>query len=191
MLLKQSDNRIHMGVAVTMNDDSATVLRELTEADVFAFRELRLEALRDHPEAFSADYVENLERPMEFWTERLRHDDDEAAIFGVDTGSTLGGMAGIRRLEGPKVRHTAMIWGVFVRPAWRGQGIADALLGACIGWATRHVLHSVRLSVVVTNIGAIRCYARNGFTVYGVEPALICVGDTYYDELLMARTISP
>lgn len=180
-----------MGVAVAMNDDSATVIRVLTEADVVAFRELRLEGLRDHPEAFGADYVESLERPMEFWVERLRRDADDAAVYGLDTGGALGGMAGIRRLEGPKLRHTAMIWGVFIQPAWRGQGFADGLLGACIGWAARHALHSTRLSVVVTNIGAIRCYARNGFTVYGVEPAIIRVGDTYYDELLMARRTSP
>lgn len=177
-----------------MEDERLTeqpLIRALTEADVVAFRELRLEGLRDHPEAFGADYHETLRRPQEFWIERLRYDAGEAAIYGVDTGGALGGMAGIRRLEGPKLRHTAMIWGVFVRPAWRGQGIADALIGACIGWATAHALHSARLSVVVTNIGAIRCYARNGFTVYGVEPAIIRVGDTYYDELLMARRLSP
>jgi len=45
----------------------------------------------------------------------------------------------------------------------------------------------VKLGVVTTNTPAIRCYARCGFTVYGVEPQVIHYEDVLYDELLMAK----
>jgi len=47
----------------------------------------------------------------------------------------------------------------------------------------------VKLAVVTTNTGAIRCYARCGFQVYGIEPQALCYDSVFYDELLMARTI--
>jgi RimJ/RimL family protein N-acetyltransferase len=45
--------------------------------------------------------------------------------------------------------------------------------------------------VVTTNAPAIRCYARHGFTVYGVEPEVIFANGVYYDELLMLRRLAP
>jgi hypothetical protein len=43
----------------------AVIVRPGGEADAPAFRELRLEALRNHPEAFSADYAANAGQPPE------------------------------------------------------------------------------------------------------------------------------
>ncbi len=42
------------------------VIRQGQESDAQAYRELRLEGLHNHPEAFSADYAVNEQRPMTF-----------------------------------------------------------------------------------------------------------------------------
>jgi RimJ/RimL family protein N-acetyltransferase len=47
----------------------------------------------------------------------------------------------------------------------------------------------VKLGVITTNTPAIRCYARCGFTVYGIDPKVIYYDGVFYDELLMARPI--
>jgi ribosomal protein S18 acetylase RimI-like enzyme len=167
------------------------VIRSCTEADAEAYRELRLEALRSHPEAFSADYATNEQAATTFWVERTRHsvDDPEQTIFFAVADSTLVGMCGIRRNSSSKTWHSATLWGVYVRPAWRGHQLAKQLISACIGWAQRHQVRIVKLAVVTTNTAAIRCYTQSGFTTYGVEPQAICYAGQCYDDLLMAKRL--
>jgi RimJ/RimL family protein N-acetyltransferase len=67
--------------------------------------------------------------------------------------------------------------------------IGEALIGECLAWARTQGLAVVKLGVVTTNTSAIRCYARCGFTVFGVEPKAIFYDGVYYDELLMAKPV--
>jgi RimJ/RimL family protein N-acetyltransferase len=167
-------------------------IRPTREEDAAAYRELRLEALRTHPVAFSADYEENLARPIERWQQNVRDGagTDLGITYIAEAGGALVGMTGIYRDSGAKTRHRATIWGVYVRPEWRGAGIADALIAACVEWARGLELRLVTLSVATTNAAAIRCYVRCGFSVYGMEPELIYYDGIYYDELLMVRHLT-
>ena len=166
-------------------------VRPTREQDAASFRELRLEALRTHPEAFGADYADSLERPAEFWEQRVRSGagTDHGITYVAEAARALVGMTGIFRQDGAKMRHSAAIWGVYVQPAWRGAGLADALIAACVAWARERALRLVKLAVVTTNAAAIRCYVRCGFSVYGLEPEVIYSNSLYYDELLMARRL--
>ena len=166
------------------------VLRPVCQEDVEAFRELRLEALRTHPEAFGADYATEAARPLSYWLTTLeRFCGDTAVIFlAVQQGQLLG-MVGLQPGFSVKTQHAGVIWGVYVRPVWRLQRLAEALLHACITWAQRHHMQQVKLVVVNTNVAAIRCYARCGFTVYGLESQAIYHDGHYYDELLMTRRL--
>lgn len=126
---------------------------------------------------------------MTFWEERANHpeDDPNQTIFFAVADDQLVGMCGIFRGTSPKTRHGATIWGVYIRPAWRGQKLVDQLIQACLAWARRQEVQLVKLAVVTTNTAAIRCYVRCGFAVYGVEPQAICYDGQYYDELLMVQ----
>lgn len=168
---------------------NAPRIRLVTPDDLETFKALRLEALQRHPEAFGASYSDQANRPDEFWLDRIQQGSGGTvgATYVADTGTELGGMIGIRRNDGSKLQHSAMIWGVYVRPALRGQQIADALLGACLGWAERQSLRIVRLSVVSSNGAALQLYLRHGFTIYGVDPEVLAIGEQYLDELLLAR----
>jgi RimJ/RimL family protein N-acetyltransferase len=166
-------------------------IRPTGDPDVAAYRELRLEALRTHPEAFGEDYAASLARPPERWQQTVR--DGAGGELGIlhvaEAAGALVGMTGIYRIDAAKMRHSANIWGVYVRPGWRGAGIADALIAACVGWARGLELRLAKLSVVTSNTAAIRCYVRCGFSVYGVEPQIIYHNGVYYDELLMVRRL--
>jgi len=165
------------------------VVRPTRESDAEAFRALRLEALKLHPDAFGADFAESDARSIEHWQERTRPDPGGMQIIYVaEFGNSLIGMTGIYRNNSLKSRHSSSIWGVYVREAWRGQHIAEALVMTCVNWAQAQTdVRIVKLCVVTTNMSAIRCYVRCGFAVYGIEPEALAWNGAYYDELLMAR----
>jgi RimJ/RimL family protein N-acetyltransferase len=159
--------------------------------DAAAYRALRLEGLRAHPEAFGADYATSTARPLEYWQERMQAGagGEQGITYVAEASGQLIGMTTLVRQDLPKTRHAGSIFGVYTHPDWRGMGVADALLQACVAYARELGLRLVRLGVVTTNAGAIRLYQRCGFTVYGVEPEAIQHDGVYYDELLMVRRI--
>ncbi len=165
------------------------MLREAKTADAAQFRELRLAALQDSPAAFSADYQTNLSQPAKYWEDRLTLQPDEAAIFLAASESNLIGMTGIVRGNSPKTKHDALIWGVYVRPEWRGLHIAEELINSCLEWAKARKIVLAKLGVVTVNQAAIRCYERCGFKNYGTEPRAIFYEGKYYDEYLMYRSL--
>ena len=164
------------------------IIRESTPADLMQYRELRLSALLDSPTAFSADYELNLNQPMSFWEGRV-NPDEQGKLFFAEYETQLIGMTGIRQGESPKTKHGGYIWGVFVRPEWRGLHIAETFIENCIEWAKSRQINIVKLGVMTNNTPAVRCYERCGFTVYGTEPRGILYEGNYYDEYLMSRDI--
>ena len=168
--------------------ENGITIRPATEQDAPAFRELRLEALRTHPEVFSADYASAFDQPIAEWQDRLRSNDGiDSIVYLATVENELVGMTGIARASSLKTRHNARIWGVYVRPDQRGRGVGMQLIRHCLAWASRQNVELVKLGVVSTNLAAIRCYSSCGFHVYGVEPKAILHNNVYYDELLMAR----
>ena len=169
----------------------AVTIRPTNESDAPAYRELRMAALRAHPEDFGADYDSLAARSIEHWQERMREGaGGERGITHVAVAQgELIGMMVLQRGDLPKLRHWAHIFGVYVRPEWRGVGIADGLIEACAAYASTLGLRLLKLGVVTTNVSAIQLYQRCGFRVYGVEPEAIQHEGTYYDELLMTRRI--
>lgn len=176
------------GASVTLD---AVTIRPTREEDAVAYRALRLEGLRLHPEAFGADYATNEARSLDDWRTTMRQ--GSGGPGGINFVAEHAGMlVGIMRLsleEAPKVRHGANIYSVYVTASARGSGVAEALLRACLAWAETQGVRIVKLSVVATNAAAIRLYLRCGFSVYGVDPEAILWNGIYYDELLMARRI--
>ena len=165
------------------------IIRHATLADVNSFRELRLEALKNHPTAFGQDYTENLLQPQKYWEEKLTVKSEEQALFFAEQNGQLIGMTGIFRRLSKKSMHSASIWGVYVKPEWRGRHISEALAHSCLNWAKQQNVIVVKLGVLTNNFSAIRCYERCGFSTYGTEPKAISYDGVYYDEYLMAIEI--
>ena len=114
---------------------------------------------------------------------------EQGITYVAEATGELIGMTALVRNELAKTQHAGSIFGVYTRADWRGTGVADALLEACVAWAAGLGLRLVKLGVVTTNASAIRLYARCGFQVYGVEPEALYVNGIYYDELLMVRRL--
>ncbi len=159
---------------------AAAVLRRLGPGDADAFRELRLLALQTAPGSFGATWEDESTRPPSAFAARL----EGSVVLAAESGGGLLACAGLRRDEGPRERHKAFVWGVFVRPEARGHGLAGSLLRALLRAAPDGV-EQVRLSVSAGNAPARALYARLGFTPYGLEPRALKTPDGYIDEVLM------
>ncbi len=169
--------------------DDGIIIRDAAISDAALFRELRLEALENHPTAFGSDYTEHTLKPAKFWEERLSVNEDEQAIFFAEQNRQLIGMAGIHRSLSKKNLHSAKVFGVYVKPNWRGRRISQLLVKACLDWAKQKSITIVKLSVVTSNLSAIHSYEQCGFVIYGKEPKALFVDGIYYDEYLMSVDI--
>jgi hypothetical protein len=58
-------------------DRGEILIREANPVDAMQFRELRLEALRDSPIEFSADYEKNMNQPPHYWEDMLTMQADD------------------------------------------------------------------------------------------------------------------
>lgn len=76
-----------------------------------------------------------------------------------------------------------------MREDGRGQGIGDRLIKELLAHAEACV-EQVHLAVLLEATAAIRTYERNGFKVYGTDPAAVRIGDVTYDKYLMVRKFS-
>jgi formyltetrahydrofolate-dependent phosphoribosylglycinamide formyltransferase len=159
---------------------SAPLVRRISVAEAAIYRDIRLEALQNAPTAFGSSYEAESQNSLVDFGGYLTN----SYIAGAWLNGALVGTAGFRREKHTKVAHRGDIWGVYVRPAARGRGIARALITELLAVA-RSEVKQVHLSVVTENENAVRLYRDLGFTIYGTEPRSLFVDGRYLDEHMM------
>jgi len=136
-------------------------IRQVGAEDWRAWRDLRLNALRDAPEAFKTKLAEwqgegDLEQR---WRDRL-----SAVSFNViaDLDQKPAGMVSAVR-QSDEVELISM----WVAPSARGNGVGDALVEAVLGWPVIKRPGRVVLCVMENNDHAAALYRRHGFVDAG------------------------
>ena len=162
------------------------VVRALRREDAAAYRKIRLEGLKRHPEAFGSTYEVECERPLSWFEERR----NGAEIFGAFRDGDLLGIAGFVPQQGPKEAHKGYLVAMYVRPEGRNMGIGRRLAEAVIAHA-RDRVEILKLCVTAGNEPALRLYAEIGFVQYGIEKNAMKQNGRYDDEVLMALPLSP
>ena len=168
-----------------------TTIRLLTAEDLAAYKALRDAGLKSDPEAFNSDFDAEVQRPAASYATRLGEPPHDDFILGAfnDEGLLLGAVVGMRKAK-VKKRHEASLAGMIVDPTYRGQGIGRALLSE-FDSVIRGVpgIEHVVLTVTTNNQNAVRLYEAAGFVRYGLLPRAMKIGDTYYDQALMVKTL--
>ena len=143
---------------------------------------IRLEGLRCHPEAFTSTFEDERDRPLDCFKELITL----SRIFGAVLAQKLVGVVGVRSYAEFKLRHKAMIWGMYVRREARQYGIGERLIDAAVAHAPGEV-EQLQLAVVTENEAARRLYAKAGFIEYGHQINALKHGGRYYDDILMVK----
>ena len=160
-------------------------VRRLSEDDAAAFRRIRLQALKEHPETFQATYESAAELTLDAFKRRLR----QYALFGGFVGDELCGFVGFYPLKNPKISHKGIMWGMYVKPEARGTGLADVMVEAVVDFAQGKV-EQILLSVITDNERAMRFYEKMGFEPYGRERRALKIDGHYYDEEFRVRFLT-
>ncbi|MBV8577371.1 MAG: GNAT family N-acetyltransferase [Acetobacteraceae bacterium] len=159
-------------------------IRQLTPGDAALYRSIRLEGLKESPEAFGSTFEAEFTKPLAWFFERL----SSPVVFGAIYDAKILGVAGFAVRQEEKEAHKGLLWGMYVRPGARGAGIARRLVEAVIAYGRPRV-ELIQLSVVVGNEQARRLYARLGFVEYGIEKNSLKFRGRYFDEILMAKDL--
>lgn len=163
-------------------------IRRLGPDDANAYRELRLRALREHPEAFTSSYEEAAVQPIGMTQQRLAGPSQK--LWGAFEGETLCAMIGLDMETRIKNRHKATLVGMYVAPERAGRGVGHALVEAALQEARACAVELVVLTVTQGNSEAAKLYERCGFRSFGIEPRAIKVDGRAYAKNHMYLELS-
>ncbi|MFD0587478.1 GNAT family N-acetyltransferase [Paenibacillus sp. GCM10027627] len=156
-----------------------TILTHETEP----FWNLRLEALKSNPEAFGSTYEDAAAASQETIQSRLTSNENQYVLGAFAEHDQLVGMGGFLRKTNTKERHKSFVWGMYVTPSHRKQGIARLLLQEMINRSfPMEGLEQIQLSVVTSNVDARSLYLSLGFEPFGLEREALKHRGVAYDE---------
>lgn len=142
-----------------------TELRVIGADDWEELRALRLRALADSPDSFGANLAEASAQEPAIWRERAA---GAGPVVLARAGHRSIAMGGLHLPEGSR---GAFVWGMWVDPRARGQGVAARILERLLEHADQEG-RPVTLHVTHGNDIARRLYERHGFAATGEEQPL-------------------
>jgi len=142
--------------------DGMITVREVTGDDWELMRDVRLAALAEAPSAFGSTHAREAAFTEERWRGRISERSVTYFAYDETDDATPAGLAGVHVADG-----TAEVVSMWVRPAFRGRRVGEALIEAAASWAKSRSFATLLLWVTESNMPAQRLYARCGFTPTG------------------------
>ena len=152
---------------------SRITIRRLTVEDAALYREFRLRALREHPEAFTSDHDQESHRPLADTEKRLSSLSEK--VWGAFADGILSGMAGLSHETRERNKHKGSLVGMYAAPEANGLSLGRALVDTVIREAAANGIRHLVLTVTEGNTSPIALYEKSGFITFGVEPDAIRV----------------
>lgn len=135
------------------------------------YRDLRLRALQDAPDAFGSTYAAEVSKTDDAWAERIAGatSSGKDQVFFALHGDEACGLVWCKQSAAePGMTDLYQMW---VAPEVRGLGAGHALLQAALAWARQTGMRQVRLGVTAADSPATRLYRAQGFVPAGpLEP---------------------
>ena len=134
-------------------------LQRISSDDWPLWREVRLEALREAPYAFSSLLAEWMGKGDTETRWRARLDAVPCNLLAIVESRPVGQVSGTAIDDAGQVELISL----WVAPEQRGQGVGAALIEGIVHWGVEQGARRIVLSVKRSNAGAIAAYERAGF----------------------------
>ena len=140
------------------------ITRRLNSGEGHLYRAVRLEALRESPEAFSSRYEDAVARSEQSWADQADSSatGSDRATFVTLEDQPVGLAALYRDDNTTDVGELIQMW---VAPEARGGTVASDLLREVFQWASANSFAFVKAEVMKSNTRALRFYEKFGFSL--------------------------
>jgi RimJ/RimL family protein N-acetyltransferase len=134
----------------------------LREEDWEILKAIRLKALQSDPGVFSSNYADEAKYEDYKWRSMLQ--EKNVQIFALFDKDKAIGMTGVAIDRGDPSGQRAVLWGSWLEPAYRKQGLSVLMYEARIDWARQHpVCRTVIVSHRASNANSERANQKHGF----------------------------
>jgi GNAT superfamily N-acetyltransferase len=144
-----------------MTSNPTSSVRHCSIDDASLLRGIRLEALLDSPQAYGSTYEECRTWADRHWRALCR---EWNYYIAEDKGRVVGVASGGKNELHPGTRW---LYGMYVSPASRGEGIAEQLVDVVEQWARKEGVDALYLHVSEPMLRARAFYERVGFNATG------------------------
>ena len=152
------------------------------------YKQIRVEAVTDSPQAFGSNREQQLVHPDSFWQKRLEdaaRGESQWLLFARSAGDLVG-MIGAYRDE--NTSQEATVISVYVTPSARGRGISALLMKAILEKLRQAGMRKVWIGVNIEQKAALHLYQKTGFQVVATEHNRMGDGE-FHDEYRMAMML--
>lgn len=145
-------------------------IRRVDASEWSEYRDLRLRALNDSPDAFATTFADARARSDAEWRSRLANAEPARDLpLVAEIAGEFVGMAWAHVDRGSDVAHLYQMW---VAPECRGHGIGRQLLCAAVDWVKSRGFRRFALGVTCGDSPARRLYESAGFAAVGAPEPL-------------------
>lgn len=160
--------------------------KRLTVMDCEQYVQLRVEGFTHQTREFRFSPQDERGLKKDDIINRIKHE----FIIGVFDQAELIAIGGVTPYSGSKLNHRALLWGMYVKPDYRGLGLSNKIVESLLSESKERAIEQVLLTVVSENKTAINLYEKWGFTPYAIDRLAVKVGENdYLDEMLMVKSL--
>ena len=163
---------------------------EASDISVWEYRKLRLEALREEPQAFGSTHKDQADQPIEEWQKWLNNyiEGKKNWMIFAANGNKLIGMVGAYQTGEKKNDYTQII-AMYVSSEARGKGVSKLLMKRLLEKLTNETsVKEVILDVNVDQVAAVNLYKSFGFNITRSDK--LALGDgKEHDVYLMSKVL--
>ena len=163
------------------------IIRILTSSDASTYRELRLQALSQNPEAFISTLEVERKKPLSSFIYELGIAKQAPfwGYYGIFLDQKLIGFCQIDKSPVAKKSHVAYLYNLYISPEYRGKGLAKKLVTELLEKIKSQQIELVFITYLSKNRPARDFYNHLGFKECGIKPKAIKDSDEYDDEIEM------
>lgn len=137
-------------------------IRQLNENDWREFSQIRLKALQTDPLVFGSNYEKESQFTEADWKERLQAKD--SAIFMIFADEKPVGITGVSVFRDDPTKRTAIFWGSWLEPDFRGKGLSYLMYKARFNWARNFPeIDRIIISHRASNLASKYANQKHGF----------------------------